>query len=188
MTPGSTVVVIGAGGVGLSIIMGARLAGAARIIAIDTSACVEAKARSLGATEFLLATQGDALSSVLDMTMHGADYVFEAVGHRSLQREAIEYCRPGGKVIFVGLDANDATFEFPSTMVTRTEKVVTGSIFGSACTDRDFRRFAGHYLDGALPVDQLIGRRYGLDDVNQAVADMIAGKAGRGVILFDGME
>ena len=188
VTPDSTVVVIGAGGVGLSIIMGAKLAGAARIIAIDTSASVEAKARSLGATEFVLATQGNPLSAVLEMTTHGADYVFEAVGHRSLQREAIEYCRPGGKVIFVGLDANDATFEFPSTMVTRTEKVVTGSIFGSACTDRDFRRFAGHYLDGALPVDQLIGRRYGIDDINQAVADMIAGKAGRGVILFDGME
>ena len=73
-------------------------------------------------------------------------------------------------------------------MVTRTEKVVTGSIFGSACTDRDFRRFAGHYLDGELPVDQLIGRRYDIDDVNQAVVDMIEGKAGRGVILFGGME
>ena len=91
VTPGSTVVVIGAGGVGLSIIMGARLAGAARIIAIDTSACVEAKARSLGATEFLLATQGDALSSVLDMTMHGADYVFEAVG--------IEACSAGDRIL-----------------------------------------------------------------------------------------
>jgi len=185
VAPGETVAVIGAGGVGLSIIMGARLAGAARIMAIDASAGAETKARELGATDFLLA--GDDLrAQILELMPHGADHVFEAVGKRTLQRAAIDYCCPGGQVTFVGLDSNDATIDLPSTGITRSEINVTGSMFGSACTTRDFRTYAQHYLDGRLPIDQLIGKRYRLADINQAVDDMLSGSPGRGVILFDG--
>ncbi|WP_170424177.1 zinc-binding dehydrogenase [Ruegeria arenilitoris] len=182
--PRSTVAVIGAGGVGLSIIMGAKLAGAGRIIAIDASPNAEAKARELGATVFILADV-DVGACIKKMTAHGADHVFEAVGKRALQRAALDYCRPGGQVTFVGLDANDATIDLPTTGITRTEITVTGSIFGSACTMCDFAAYAQHYLNGDLPIDQLIGRRYRLDQINEAIADMLAGKAGRGVILFD---
>ncbi|SLN13331.1 NDMA-dependent alcohol dehydrogenase [Roseovarius albus] len=185
VTPGSTVAVIGAGGVGLSIIMGAKLAGASQIIAVDSAPETEAKAREMGATEFIAAAE-----SVADrlgiLVPYGVDHVFEAVGKRALQRAAIDYCRPGGKVIFVGMDANDATIDLPTTGITRSEIMVTGSIFGSACTTRDFVAYAQHYLDGKLPIDRLIGRRYGLQQINEAVADMLAGKPGRGVILFDG--
>ncbi|MBO9446935.1 Zn-dependent alcohol dehydrogenase [Ruegeria sp. R14_0] len=182
--PRSTVAVIGAGGVGLSIIMGAKLAGAGRIIAIDASPDAEAKARELGATDFVLADE-DVGACIKEMTVHGADHVFEAVGKHALQRAALAYCRPGGQVTFVGLDANDASIDLPTTDITRAEITVTGSIFGSACTTRDFATYAQHYLNGDLLIDRLIGRRYRLDQINEAIADMLAGKAGRGVIMFD---
>ena len=183
VTAGSTVAVIGAGGVGLSIIMGAKLAGAARIIAIDAASGTEPKARELGATDFVLADE-DVLARIAEMTEHGADHVFEAVGKRALQKAALNYCRPGGQVTFVGLDANDASIDLPTTRITRSEITVTGSMFGSACTERDFAAYAQHFLDGSLPIDQLIGRRYELDQINVAIKDMLAGKPGRGVILF----
>ncbi len=181
---GDKVAVIGAGGVGLSIIMGAKLAGAQQIIAIDASPEAEPKARALGATHFVDAKQ-DVGAAIQSLTEYGADHVFEAVGKRALQRAAIEYCRPGGQVIFVGVDANDATIDLPSTGITRAEINVTGSIFGSCCTTRDFNAYGQHFLDGALPINQLIGRRYRLDQINTAIDDMLAGKPGRGVILFD---
>ncbi|MEX0307439.1 MAG: zinc-binding dehydrogenase [Ruegeria sp.] len=181
---GDTVVVIGAGGVGLSIIMGAKLAGAAQIIAIDASPKAEGKARELGATHFVDAKQ-DVGAAVQGLTEHGADHVFEAVGKCTLQRAAIDYCRPGGQVTFVGLDAIDATIDLPSTVITRAEINVTGSIFGSCCTTRDFKEYGQHYLDGDLPINHLIGRRYRLDQINIAIDDMLAGHPGRGVILFD---
>jgi len=181
---GDKVAVIGAGGVGLSIIMGAKLAGAAQIIAIDASPEAEGKARQLGATHFVDARE-DVGAAIRDLTEHGADQVFEAVGKRVLQRAAIDYCRPGGQVTFVGMDANDATIDLPSTGITRSEINVTGSIFGSCCTTRDFREYGQHFLDGDLPINQLIGRRYRLDQINTAIDDMLAGKPGRGVIMFD---
>lgn len=181
---GATIAVIGAGGVGLSIIMGAKLAGAAQIIAIDAAPETEVKAREMGATEFITASE-DITAHIAALTPHGADHVFEAVGKRVLQRAAIDYCRPGGQVTFVGMDAGDATIDLPSTGITRSEITVTGSIFGSACTTRDFVGYARHYLDGDLPIDQLIGQRYGLDEINEAINDMLVGKPGRGVILFD---
>ena len=180
---GETVAIIGAGGVGLSIIMGAKLAGAARIIAIDVAPETEAKARDLGATDFISARE-DIAARIAEITGHGADHVFEAVGKRSLQRAGLDYCCPGGQVTFVGLDSNDATIDLPSAGITRSEITVTGSIFGSALTTRDFTAYARYFLDGELPIDRLIGRRYGLDRINEAVRDMLAGEPGRGVILF----
>ena len=184
--PGSSVAVVGAGGVGLSVIMGARLAGAATIIAIDSRAGKERMARDLGATDFVLSgdkTKDDVLARTAN---RGADYVFEAVGNPALQRACLEFTSPGGQLTFVGLAANDATIALPSTGITRTEKIVTGSIFGSADTNRDFAAYADHYLAGRLPIDRLIGHRYPLDAINSAINDMLAGAAGRGVILFDG--
>lgn len=180
---GSSVAVIGAGGVGLSIIMGAKLAGAATIIAIDASPAAEAPARGLGATDFIHTSE--AVGSRIDeLSQYGVDYVFEAVGRRALQRQAIDYCRPGGTVVFVGLDSSDASIDLPTTGITRAEKWITGSIYGSVNASRDFALYAGHYRTGELPIDQLIGRRYRLDQINLAIDDMLAGKPGRGVILF----
>lgn len=182
--PGESVAVIGAGGVGLSIIMGAALAGARRIIAIDRAPAVEAIARRLGATSFIDAND-DMAGSVMAVADHGADVVFEAVGRRTLQREALDLARPGGRVVYVGLDAEDATIALPTTAITRAEKWVTGSIFGSVQADRDLVAYAEHFRAGRLPVDALIGRRYRLDQINEAIDDMLASRPGRGVILFN---
>lgn len=182
---GSTVAVVGAGGVGLSIIMGAKMVGAARIVAVDAAAHTEQMARNLGATDFIDANE-DVHAQLMALTDDiGADYVFEAVGKPALQRTCLELTRPGGQLTFVGMAGNEATIELPTTGITRQEKTVTGSIFGSAHTDRDFRLYAEHFACGRLPVERLIGRRYSLEQINTAIDDMLAGKPGRGVILFD---
>lgn len=182
---GSSIAVIGAGGVGLSIIMGAKLAGASQIIAIDASPAAEAMARKLGATHFIPA-QSDVKAEIMAISEYGVEHVFEAVGKTFLQRAALDYCRPGGQVTFVGLDSGDATIDLPTSQITRAEINVTGSIFGSCCTHKDFNTYADHFLEGKLPIEELIGRYYQLDEINTAIDDMLAGKAGRGVIKFDG--
>lgn len=185
VTKSARVVVIGAGGVGLSIIMGAKLAQAGQIIAVDAAPGTEKMARDLGATDFIDA-KDDVHAQVMALTDGvGADYVFEAVGIPELQRACIDLARAGGQIIYVGMAANDATIDLPSTAITRAEKTVTGSIFGSAKTDRDFALYADHFRAGRLPVDRLIGRRYDLDQINTAIDDMLSGKPGRGVITFD---
>lgn len=184
VSKGARVVVMGAGGVGLSIIMGAKLAGAAQIIAVDASADAEAMARDLGATGFIRASD-TVQDQVMAMTGGiGADYVFEAVGLPELQRACLDLARAGGHITYVGMAGNEATIALPTTGITRAEKTVTGSIFGSARTDRDFVAYAGHFLQGRLPIDRLIGRHYPLEQINSAIDDMLAGKAGRGVIEF----
>ncbi|MEM1420248.1 MAG: Zn-dependent alcohol dehydrogenase [Pseudomonadota bacterium] len=182
---GSAVAVFGAGGVGLSVIMGAKLAGARQIIAVDAAPEKEALARAMGATGFLEAG-AQAVAQVRAMTEgRGADYVFEAVGKVAVQEACLEAVRPGGSLIFVGMPGNDETMALPSASVIRDEKLVTGSIFGSAQTGRDFARFADLYLEGRLPVDRMISRRYRLEEINEACADMLTGRSGRGVIVFE---
>ena len=182
---GETVAIVGMGGVGLSVLMGAKLQGASQIICIDRQAGARDLAMALGATSFILADGvADIAAQVMALTGIGADHVFEAVGKRALQRQAVDYCCPGGQVIYVGLDGPDATIPLPTTEITRSEKIITGSIYGSACTDRDFVLYAEKYRDGLLPVDTMIGTRHGLDDINAAIADMMRGGCGRGVITF----
>ena len=186
--PGSTVVIIGAGGVGLSLIMGARLAEARRIIVFDLHPAKEALARRFGATDFV-ASSPDDVEVLRTMTDgHGADYVFEAVGQVKLQEMALEMTRPGGLLIFVGMAGNDDCLSLSAANVTRSEKTICGSVFGSARTDRDFNLFADYFEQGRLPIDQLVTRRYALDDINEAIAAMLDGTPGRGVVVFDDGE
>lgn len=183
--PGSTVAIIGAGGVGLSLIMGAKLAEAAQIIVFDINLEKESLARQFGATDFVQSTP-DSVEQLRSMTMgHGADYVFEAVGHVKLQEMALEMTRPGGQLIFVGMAGNDDHMSLSAANVTRSEKIVCGSVFGSSCTHRDFNLYAEYFEQGRLPVDQLVTRRYALDGINDAIEAMLGGLPGRGVIVFD---
>ena len=183
--PGSTVAIVGAGGVGLSLIMGARLAQAGRIIVFDLHSAKEALARRFGATDFVVSSPEnvEALRAMTDG--QGADYVFEAVGQVTLQQMALEMTRPGGLLVFVGMAANDDRLSLSAANLTRSEKTVCGSVFGSARTDRDFNLYAEHYEQGRLPIDQLVTRRYALDEINEAVAAMLDGMPGRGVVVFD---
>lgn len=182
---GDSVVIIGMGGVGLSILMAAKLSGASKIICVDTNPSVEGLVGEFGATDFVLAGPGqDVCAAILNLTQVGADHVFESVGKAAIQKMALDYCCPGGQVTFVGLDGPEATIDLPTTGITRSEIMVTGSIYGSACTDRDFVDYSEKYLSGDLPIDAMIARRYRLEEINQGLRDMLGGGPGRGVIIF----
>ena len=182
---GATVAIVGAGGVGLSLIMGACLAQAGRIVVFDLNPEKETLARRFGATDFVVSSPDnvEALRAMTDG--HGADYVFEAVGHVGLQEMSLQMTRPGGQLIFVGMAGNDDCMSLSAADVTRCDKTVCGSVFGSARTDRDFNLYAGYFEQGRLPIDRLVTRRYALDDINEAVTAMLDGMPGRGVIVFD---
>ena len=182
--PGSTVAVFGAGGVGLSVILGAVLAGAGRIIAVDRAEAKGDLAMQFGATDFVMAGP-HAVDAIRDLTDgRGADYLFEAVGLPSLQEQCFAATRPGGTLCLVGLTASGQTFALDSPVLVRQEKNVIGSFYGSAHNPRDFNLYCDLCVEGRLPIDQLITHRYSLDQINEAIDDMLSGEVGRGVITF----
>ena len=181
---GSSVAVFGVGGVGLCTVMGAHLAGAEPIIAIDTVASRAEVATTLGATHFVMAG-GDTVEAIRDLTHgRGADYVFDATGVPAVQEQCLEAVRPGGTVVLAGLAPMGSSTNLPGAVITRQEKTVTGTYYGSADPVRDFPRYADLYLQGKLNLDRLITKTYSLDEINGAYADLLAGKLARGVIVF----
>ena len=183
--PGSTVAVFGCGGVGLNVIQGAAIAGAERIIAIDTIEAKLGMAKRFGATDTLLATQGEDIAKALKkMTGMGPDYAFECVGSGVLAETAYRAIRRGGKAVIVGVARpTDATSFKPMSMVFE-EKTLQGSYFGSCVPRVDFPRMLHLYMAGKLKLDELITRRYKIDEAPQAFADLESGKNARGVIIF----
>jgi S-(hydroxymethyl)glutathione dehydrogenase/alcohol dehydrogenase len=183
--PGAAVAVFGCGGVGLNVIQGAAIAGAERIVAIDT---VEAKldlATKFGATDVLLAKQGEDLGKALKkLTGGGPDYAFECVGSAALAEAAYRAIRRGGKAVVVGVarPTESASFK-PMTMVFE-EKTLQGSYFGSCVPRVDFPRMLHLYMRGKLKLDELITRRYRVEEAPQAFADLVSAKNARGVIVF----
>ncbi|AIE85804.1 zinc-binding dehydrogenase [Fimbriimonas ginsengisoli] len=181
---GSSVAVFGAGGVGLSTIMGARVAGAARIIAVDVSEEKLTFARGFGATDGLTAGPG-VVAAIQSMTEgRGADFVFEAVGIPSVQEQCLEAVRPGGTVVFSGISPMGSATNLPGAVLTRQEKTVMGSYYGTSHAPRDFPLYAEMYRHGQLDLDRLISRTYLLEEINEAYADMLGGQGGRGVVVF----
>lgn len=183
--PGSTVAVFGCGGVGLNVIQGAAIAGAERIIAIDTMEAKLTLAKQFGATETLLAKPGEDVAKALKkMTGIGPDYAFECVGVGALAETAYRAIRRGGKAVIVGVARpTDAASFKPMTMVFE-EKTLQGSYFGSSVPRIDFPRMLHLYMAGKLKLDELITRRYSIDEAPQAFADLESGKNARGVIVF----
>ena len=177
---GSSVVVLGCGGVGLSTVMGARLAGAHPIIAVDPIWSRRIEAINVGAD-----MGHEDLSAIKEQTSgRGADYVFECVGTPALQEQAFECARPGGTVVFSGLSPNGTSTNIPGSRLVREEKTVMGSYYGTSDPARDFPKYAELYQTGKLPLDQLVSHCYTLDQINEAYADMLSGKSTRGVIVF----
>jgi NDMA-dependent alcohol dehydrogenase len=184
MEPDSRVAVFGAGGVGLSIIMGAKHARAKQIIAVDTNEAKGDLARDFGATDVLI-NSPDIVGDIRKITEgRGADYVFEAVGLPALQELCLEAVRPAGTVVLVGVSPMGSSTNLPGAIITRQEKTVTGSYYGTANTARDFPLYADLYLQGQLDLDRLVSQQYTLDQINEAYADMLAGENARGVIVF----
>jgi S-(hydroxymethyl)glutathione dehydrogenase / alcohol dehydrogenase len=182
--PGSSVAVFGAGGVGLSIVLGAQLAGAAQIIAVDRTEAKRELALSFGATDTLLAG-ADVVAAVRALTAgRGADYVFEAIGLPAVQEQCLEAARPGGTVVLAGIAPMGSATNLPGASLTRQEKTVMGSYYGSANPKRDFPQYAELYSRGKLPLDRLVSRTYRLEQINEAYADMLSGTGARGVMVF----
>ena len=115
----------------------------------------------------------------------GVDYVFDAVGLASIESVLLDCLAPAGTAVLVGIPSNGTAFEVDAAEFIRREKVLTGSIFGSADTARDFVDYAQRYLEGRLPIDRLVTERYRLDEINEACDAMLSGGVGRGVIVFD---
>lgn len=182
--PGESVAVFGAGGVGLNVIQGARLCGAYPIIAIDANERKLSPALDFGATHTLL-FDDDIVSRIQALTAgHGADQVFEVVGNPALQEVAIEALRPGGQLILIGTTPDDSRTSLPGAAITRTEKVIRGSFYGSCSPRRDIPKLLDLYMAGKLKLRELITKRYRLDQINEAYADLSKGDLARGVILF----
>ena len=183
--PGSSVAVFGAGGVGLSAVLGAQLAGASRIIVVDRAEAKGDIALSLGATDFVMAGP-DAVKTVQALTGgRGADYVVEAVGSPAVQELCLAAARPGGVIVLAGLAPMGSSTNLPGALITRQEKTVKGCYYGSASPARDFPLLADLYLQGKLDLDRLITRTYRLDEINEAYANMLSGEVAARVIVFD---
>lgn len=182
--PGSKVVVVGCGGVGLLVVQGARLAGAAQIIAIDTNPAKLELARTFGATDTLVAGE-DAHKEVLELTGGGADYAFEVVGVPAAQRQAAMMLRKRGTLMLVGLPKSGSEFSAPALLIITRELRVVGSLMGSVPYQRVLPTYAQLYLEGRLMLDQLISQRIELEDINQGYEQLIAGETARSVITFD---
>ena len=185
VAPGSTCGVWGAGGVGLNVIQGCAIAGAERIVAIDTSEAKLEFAKTFGATDLIKAAPGEDLTkSLKKLTGGGFDYAFECVGSGEAAAAAYKAVRRGGLAVVVGVAPANAS----TTVVTRSlpfeEKTLTGSYFGSARPREDFPRMLSLYAAGKLKLDELITRRYQIDQAPEAFADLASGKNARGVIVF----
>jgi S-(hydroxymethyl)glutathione dehydrogenase/alcohol dehydrogenase len=182
---GDSVMVIGCGAVGLSAVQGARLAGAAIIIAVDLDPAKLALAAKMGATHGVDATKDDAVAAGKRETGgRGVDVVIESAGSASAFRITTEAVRPGGQIIWLGkIDvAKDVAFRWGSMM---QEKRIRRVSYGNTRPRRDFPLLARAYLDGSLPLDDLISRRIKLDEINDGFAALRRGEAIRSVVMFD---
>jgi Zn-dependent alcohol dehydrogenase len=184
---GASVAVIGLGGVGLSCVMGAVIAGASRIVAIDRVETKLEAARAVGATDTILAGDDAAttIESLRDLTDGGADFVFEAIGRTDTAELAIASLPLGGAAVLVGMTPLGARAAFEVYPFVDGSRRILGSNYGFAEPAIDFPRYAAWTLDGRLPVERLIDRRIRLDDVEDAFAAMRRGEYTRQVIEFD---
>jgi len=181
---GSAVAVIGCGAIGLSAIQGARLAGAAAILAIDLDDRKLEVARTVGATHVCNPEREDPITAAKAISNgRGADYAIEAAGNERALRVSLEVLRPGGRVVWLGKVnvQQPVSFRYGTLM---GERRIVRSSYGGARPQQDFPRLARAYLDGKLRLDELITRRISLDDINEGFDALRRGQAIRTVIEF----
>lgn len=183
---GSTVAVIGCGGVGLNVIQGAYLAGASRVIAVDRIDEKLELARSFGATDVINTSDEavDAVAAIRDLTGDGVDYAFEAIGLKPTTELAFAMLRPGGAAVVVGMIPPGITLDIPGVDF-MYEKRLLGSLMGSNNFRTDMPRYAQLYQQGRLKLDELISKQLPLEEVNSAFDEMKRGSVARSIIVFD---
>ena len=181
---GSTVAVIGCGGVGLSAINGAAIGGAGRIIAIDRLASKLELAKAFGATDTVDASQEDPVDRVKELTGGGADYSFEAIGLKQTAEQAWSMIRRGGTATIIGMIPMGEKVEIPGSDFLSGRRI-QGCSMGSNRFRIDMPRLVDFYLAGKLRLDDLLSKRISLDQVNGAMDALKIGEVARQVIVFD---
>jgi S-(hydroxymethyl)glutathione dehydrogenase / alcohol dehydrogenase len=182
---GSSVVVIGTGGVGLNSIQGARLSGAHPIIAIDLSDTKLEAARTFGATHGVNPSREDAVATVRALTEgRGADTVLVTVGSAPAMAQGVELLRRTGTIVLVGMPASGVKLPLEVGDIADFAQTVTGSKMGSTRPKTDIPKLIDLYKDGRLLLDELVTNRYPLDQINEAFASVTKGEALRNVIVF----
>ena len=184
VAPGETVVVFGCGGVGLSIIQGCRIAGANRIIAVDTMPWKLELARKVGATDTVNGAEVDALEAVQELTSGGVDYAFEAIGLKQTVEQAYAMVKPAGALVMVGALPVGVNVEFHALDLVISQKRILGSMMGSNRFRIDMPRYVEFYMSGRLKLDEMISERFSIDEINIAIEKLRDGKLARGVIDF----
>ncbi len=185
MPCGSTVAVIGTGGVGLNSVQGAVISGAKRIIAVDTVEDKLEAARIFGATDTVNCTREDAAAAVRSLSGgRGADYVFVTVGSVRAVEDSVRMLRRGGTAVIVGMPAAGATAAIEPLELADNSQRIIGSKMGATRLAVDIPRLVDLYEQGRLKLDELISARYPLEDINEAIASVNRAEALRNVIVF----
>jgi S-(hydroxymethyl)glutathione dehydrogenase/alcohol dehydrogenase len=185
VTPGSSVAVFGCGGVGLSIVQGARLAGATTIIGVDLADNKLEMAKTFGATHTVNGGREDAVGKCKEVTGGvGPDFTFEAVGVPDLMAAAYTAVRRGGTATVVGVGKLDQVVPLNALLLSMDGKTLKGSYYGDANVHGDFPRLLELYRAGKLNLDDMVTKTYTIDEAPQAFVDMQENKNARGVILY----
>jgi len=171
--------------VGLNVVQASALAGAAVVIAVDMSPARLAHARTLGATHTLEASAPDVAGAIRGLTEgRGADYTFDAAGRKDSVETAYAATRRGGTCVVIGIGSKKENVEVNAYFLPVLAKRLLGCWYGGADVQRDLPRLLEMNRSGRLKLDELVGRTYALDDVNQAFEDLAQGTAGRGLVVF----
>lgn len=181
--PGSLVVVIGCGGVGLSVIQGARLAGAERIVAIDIQAGKTALAMRMGATDEIDASKVDAVEALHALIPDGVDYAFDAIGRTQTTEQAIQMLGLGGAAVVVGLPPTGSRAYFDPLVLAEADQRILGSNYGSVRPSIDIPALVDRYMDGELQLDELVTARRPLSEAREALDALNDGSALRTLLI-----
>jgi S-(hydroxymethyl)glutathione dehydrogenase / alcohol dehydrogenase len=181
--PGSTVAIVGCGGIGLAAVNGAKIAGATRIIAVDKDPGKLELAKTFGATDGVLATD-EAAKEIIEMTQGGVHYSFECIGLKQTAELCFAMLRPGGTATIIGMIPFGTKIELHGADFLR-ERRIQGSMMGSNRFRIDMPRLIEFYQQGRLPLQHLVSGRLKLEQINEGFAAMKAGGVARNVIMFD---
>ena len=184
IVPGSTIAVVGLGGVGLCALLGGVVAGAGRIIAVDIASDKLGLARQLGATDTFNATDPNCTEKIIEETKGGVEYAFEVAGVVEAMQTAYAITRRGGTTVTSGLSQHQHTFEIPHSQLVVDERTIKGSYMGSCVVRNDVPKFINLYKQGKLPVDKLRSGNICLNDLNQGFDKLAAGDAIRQMLVM----
>ncbi|GAJ98834.1 alcohol dehydrogenase [Geomicrobium sp. JCM 19055] len=182
--PGTDVAVVGLGGIGMNALLGAQLAGAKEIIAVDVNDAKLEHAKELGATAVFNTTEEGVVERIREYTNGGVHYAFETAGVVPAMKTAYTITRRGGMTVTSGLPDPKEEFSFPQVGLTAEERTIKGSYLGSCVPMRDVPRYISLFKQGKLPIDQLIGERITLEEINEGFDRLHEGKSQRIMVEF----